>query len=404
MNSQPVSQTNQRHSDEDKERELIVQLHHWGIHYLTIGEIPPLSASILTTDQAAVATFLQAVATCQNVRVRDALISLLLLHPELSASLLTALQESPVENTLSSLTLATLYLQQLWRYRLALAFGHFSTFPEAPFASLWQSRVLPPPSAYQGRWGLAALERQEQMRLGLPLTFQGDWQNQVAHLLLQEEARQHSSSTLSLFEKTSNEDAPLSLPVPINHEQEYRATMSMRPNVDRPRIEHFLSELGRYFRQPGRLYLVGGAALVHAGIRPGSSATTQDIDVEVAAGDMYQTIGQLKQQLNINIEFASPGDFIPLPHNWQQVSRYVGRYGKVDVFYFDFYSIALSKIERGNARDLQDVTLLLAQKVITLPELDRLAQEIAVQMGKGAYKRLDPHAFLTRYQAIRSHL
>ena len=180
--------------------------------------------------------------------------------------------------------------------------------------------------------------------------------------------------------------------------------MSMRPNVDRQTIERFLTELGRHFRQQGRLYLVGGAALIHSGVRPGSSATTEDIDLEVASGDMYQTINQLKQQLNINVEFASPGDFIPLPRNWQNLSRYVGRYGSIDVFYFDFYSIALSKIDRGNTRDLQDVALLLQQQVITLSELDRAAQEVAGQMGKGNYKRLDPNAFLARYHAIRQHL
>ena len=119
---------------------------------------------------------------------------------------------------------------------------------------------------------------------------------------------------------------------------------------------------------------------------------------------MFQTIQQLKQQLNINVEFASPGDFLPLPHNWQSMSRYVGRYGTVEVFYFDFYSLALSKIARANSRDLQDVTLLLQQQVINLSELDQAAHEVASQMGKGNYRRLDPNDFLARYQAIRQHL
>lgn len=274
-----------------------------------------------------------------------------------------------------------------------------------PFAFLWQERVLPPPTAYQGRWGLAALERQEQQRSGLPLTFQGDWQNQVNHLLTQNSTQPHAVPAFSLQKDASQEENPL-LPVTsaTEREQEYQETMSMRPNVDRPRIEQFLIELGRRFRQAGRLYLVGGAALVHAGIRPGSSATTQDIDIDIASGDMYQTIAQIKQQLNINIKFASPGDFIPLPRQWQQLSRFVGRYGKMDIFYFDFHSIALSKIERGNARDLQDVALLLQQGTIIPAELDSAAQEVADQMGKGAYKRLDAQAFLTRYQALRPHL
>ena len=407
MNSQSFHNRSDNHAtSEEREAALVAQLCNWGIRYLTGG--PDGEASMApVVGQASQVRFLRELAACENVRVRDAVIGLLLLHPELAPAVLGALSGSPDRQSeqLVTLTLATLYLQRLWWYRLTLAFGHPPALREPPFAFLWQRRVLPAPAAYQGRWGLVVLERQEQRRSGLPLSFRGDWQNQLNHLLIQEESRQHGASVFSLSgDAQRNENLSPLMVDEAEQEQEYRATMSMRPNVDRPRIEQFLTELGRRFRQAGRLYLVGGAAMVHAGIRPGSSATTQDIDVEVASGDMYQVIGQLKQQLNINIEFASPGDFIPLPRQWQQLSHYVGRYGKVDVFYFDFYSIALSKIERGNARDLQDVALLLQQGMITLAELDKAAQEIASQMGQGNYKRLDPQAFLARYQAIRAHL
>jgi hypothetical protein len=382
----------------DEEARLITLLRTWGISYLTGGlsMLPPAESA---ADHTSASSFLLRLACCHNSRVRDATISLLLLHPELAEAVQSALQQaSPQEReTLAVLTLATLYLQRFWWYRLTLALGHPPLFPEEPFASLWRTRKLPPPAAFCGRWGLLSLEKREQVRSSLPLTFSGDWQNQIHHLLLQEEAKHRPVSAFSLpgtLENVGCSEGTI----------EKELDMSMRPNVDRQSIERFLTELGRRFRQPGRLYLVGGAALVHPGVRPASSATTQDIDVEVASGDMYQTINRLKQQLNINIKFASPGDFIPLPHNWESLSRFVGRYGSIDVFYFDFYSIALSKIDRGNTRDLQGVALLLQQQVITLPELDQAAQEVAAQMGKGNYKRLDPDAFLARYHALRQHL
>lgn len=406
MSSQSLYNQVLDNAEDAREAALVARLHDWGVRYLT-GATTADKPALPLTNRASEVAFLCELASCRNVRVRDAMISLLLLHPELVPALLDALHAGPTEQTeqLATLTLAALYLQQLWGYQLRLARGRSPALPEQPFAFLWQRRALPVPAAYQGRWGLAALERQEQRRSGFPFTFHGDWQNQIDHLLLQEISQEHTDSAISLYKDARLEEDPL-YPVPhaLEQEQEYQETMSMRPNVDRPRIEQFLVELGRRFRQTGRLYLVGGAALVHAGIRPGSSATTQDIDVDVASGDMYQTIGQIKQQLNINIEFASPGDFIPLPRNWRQLSRFVGRYGKIDVFYFDFYSIALSKIERGNARDLQDVALLLQQSIITLTELDRVSQEVAAQMGKGTYKRLNPQTFLARYQAIRPHL
>src|SRR5438552_1789221 len=53
--------------------------------------------------------------------------------------------------------------------------------------------------------------------------------------------------------------------------------MSMRQRVGRQEIERFHIEVGRT-HQPGRLYLTGGAALVHRGIRPGQ---TLDIAIQV---------------------------------------------------------------------------------------------------------------------------
>lgn len=85
-------------------------------------------------------------------------------------------------------------------------------------------------------------------------------------------------------------------------------------------------------------------------------------------------------------------------------AKYVGRYGSVDVFYFDFYSLALSKISRGSDRDLIDVKLLLQHKLITLDELDTAYQEILPRMGKRPYINLDPQKFASRYAQIRQEL
>jgi hypothetical protein len=71
--------------------------------------------------------------------------------------------------------------------------------------------------------------------------------------------------------------------------------MSMRQSVGKPQIEQFLIQVGRT-RQSGRLYLTGGAALVHRGIRPGQ---TLDIDIQVTGDPANLTvqIAQLKQRI-----------------------------------------------------------------------------------------------------------
>jgi len=384
-----------KNSSWDEANQLISILRTWGIRYLVAGG-HPVSPSDTAQDQQSAIVLIQRLAQCEYPRVRDASISLFLLHPELTSAVLDAIQtsEPTVAEQITTLILATLYLQRLWSFRLMMAFGHEPSLPEQPFAHLWQGRHLPPPSYHDGKWGLLALQKTEQRRTSLPFTFIGDWQNQVNHLLLQEEP--HCSHPAIPIKGLLKKDEQQNLGEDIE--------MSMRPNVDKARIEDFLRNLGRIFRKPGRLYLVGGAALVHLGVRSGF---TQDIDVEIAgsnSGDMFAAIRGLVEQMNINVEFASPRDFIPLPSQWEMHARYIGRYGSIDVFYFDFYSIALSKIDRGNTRDISDVKLLLGQNIITLPELDTAYEEVLAQMGKGTYARLDPQRFAERYTAVRQLL
>ena len=88
----------------------------------------------LATDRISVVEFLQRLAQCDEYpRVRDAIISLLLLHPELADAVEQALRESTAEvaERIAIPTLATLYLQRLWSVRLTIALGRQSMFPGA---------------------------------------------------------------------------------------------------------------------------------------------------------------------------------------------------------------------------------------------------------------------------------
>jgi hypothetical protein len=371
---------------------LVSALRAWGIDYLTAG------AARRPAPTIAPAPLLHRLADCQQARIRDAIISLLVLHPELAEVIPSALATADQETReqLSTLVLAALYLQRIWLTQLTLALGHPPQFPEALFAALWQARRLPPPALGYGEAGLRALEAEEQRRRGVSYHFSGDWQNQVQQLILQQWAAQRRAGHIS----------HIVLPTPPSPWQEFGqeqggAFMSLRPPVDRPAIERFLKRLGRIVHHPGRIYLVGGAALVHHQIR-GPHASTLYIDLAFEGSDeseVESAIQQLKNELNLNVELASPGDFIPLPASWQRQAQYVGRYGALEVFYFDYYSLALSKIERGTERDLQDVALLAQQGWITRPNLDAAYQEILPQMGHGRYFNRDAARFAQQYAA-----
>lgn len=373
--------------------QLIDLLSQWGVHYLfaDTSDFHQQNAEPRLSD----VEFIKALASCEAPRVRDASIGLFLLHPELVDAIIKAWQTSapPLAERIATLTLATLYLQRLWSFRLTNALGHPTDLQERPFAYLWQMWHLPAPGAQFGEVGLYLLQAYEQKRQNTSLNLLGDWQNQVDHLLRQEEAQNHPVTCPARLSD-----------IPVESEEQEDTIMSMRRTATRKDIEQFLQTLGKLFRKSARLYLVGGAALVHLGIRAGS---TIDIDLVIETPDedeMVTAIRRIVEQQQINVEFASPEDFIPVPMQWKAHARYIGRYGSIEAFYFDFYSLALSKIARGTDRDLNDVRLLVQQQVISLEELDEAYHDILPRMGKRPYLNLDPHRFAERYVNIRQQL
>ena len=165
---------------------LITLLQTKGINYL-MGDGSPLSEDDTSVNPI---DFIQRLAACGYPLVENASISLFILHPELAPSVVVALlrSEGNIAENIAVVTLATLYLQQWWLFRLTFALGRLPSFPEEPFASLWEERHLPSPRSGFGRDGLLSLQEYQQQRYNIPLNFLDDWQNQINHLLAQEEA------------------------------------------------------------------------------------------------------------------------------------------------------------------------------------------------------------------------
>ncbi len=176
-----------RNFDESEINFLIDILHTKGITYL-IGNNPSLQQDV-TLDPG---NLIMRLAACGYPLLENACISLFILYPDLAPSIVTAMQmsETEIAENIAVVTLATLYLQQWWFFRLTFALGQLPSFPEAPFAFLWEERQLPSPADGNGRDGLLALQEYQQQKYGLPLNFLDDWQNQINHLLAQTEAQQ----------------------------------------------------------------------------------------------------------------------------------------------------------------------------------------------------------------------
>src|SRR5512134_703510 len=93
---------------------------------------------------------------------------------------------------------------------------------------------------------------------------------------------------------------------------------AMRAETDIKKLRTFMSALGERVKGPGLIYLTGGAtALLHHW-----RATTIDIDIkpDPEPAGLFEAIAELKNSLDINVELASPDDFIPAVPGWRDRS------------------------------------------------------------------------------------
>jgi hypothetical protein len=115
--------------------------------------------------------------------------------------------------------------------------------------------------------------------------------------------------------------------------------------------------LGRAADREADVYFTGGATAVLVGWRP----TTIDVDIRIEPelDSLLRAISQIKDELRINVELASPAEFVPVPDGWKERSISIGREAKVSFYHFDPYAQALAKLERAHDRDLADVQALV---------------------------------------------
>lgn len=148
----------------------------------------------------------------------------------------------------------------------------------------------------------------------------------------------------------------------------------MRAEADREKIERFMRELGARISGTGRIYLTGGATAVLTGWRE----MTIDVDLKARPEPpgFFEAIAELKEAIDVNVELASPDDFIPEVPGWQQRSLFIARRGGLEFFHYDPYSQALAKLERGHTRDHADVRAMLDRGLINREQLRRWFEAI----------------------------
>lgn len=163
----------------------------------------------------------------------------------------------------------------------------------------------------------------------------------------------------------------------------------MRRLLDADRLRRFMHALGLRAPDDGVCYLTGGATAVLVGWRE----ATIDIDLRLVPEQdvLLRALPELKEQLELNVELAYPGDFVPMPPSWEERSTFVVQEGRLTFRHVDLYAQALAKLERGHTRDLEDVHAMLSRGLVTPVKLRELFAEIEVELYR--YPAIDPVSF-----------
>ncbi|NEQ69303.1 MAG: hypothetical protein F6K21_28200 [Symploca sp. SIO2D2] len=170
----------------------------------------------------------------------------------------------------------------------------------------------------------------------------------------------------------------------------------MRSNIDPQKIEQLMQSLSREACGPGCIYFTGGASALLIGWR--SSTLDIDIRLDPEPPGIFQAIAKLKQELNLNIELASPQDFLPPLPGWRDRSVFIKRQGQISFYHYDFTAQALSKLSRGFDRDINDVQAMYEQKLFSLQELSDCFESIEPELIR--FPSLSPDTLRRRVEAF----
>ena len=173
----------------------------------------------------------------------------------------------------------------------------------------------------------------------------------------------------------------------------------MRQLADPERLRRFMKAVGQEASAHTDIYLTGGATALLLGWR----ATTVDVDIKLLpeSSEVLRAIPRLKESLQLNVELASPADFIPELPGWRERSLFIATEGRVSFYHYDLYAQALAKIERGHEFDRADVNEMLRRGLVEPDRLRRLFAEIEGQLYR--YPAIHPPAFRRAVEEALEH-
>ena len=163
----------------------------------------------------------------------------------------------------------------------------------------------------------------------------------------------------------------------------------MRGETNEAKLDRFMRALGSRVRGEGTVYLTGGATAVLHHWR--ESTIDVDLKADPEPSGFFEAIAELKDQLDVNVELASPDQFIPPVPGWRERSLFIAQYGHLTFLHYDPYGQALAKLQRGHDRDLRDARSFVRERLVDPGRLRTAFEEIEPSLIR--YPALDPASF-----------
>jgi hypothetical protein len=163
----------------------------------------------------------------------------------------------------------------------------------------------------------------------------------------------------------------------------------MRAEADKTKIQNFMAAIGGRVKGAGSLYLTGGATAVLHDWR----AMTIDVDIkpDPEPAGLFEAIAAIKNELDLNVELASPDQFIPALPGWRERSLFIAQHGPVSFYHYDPYGQTLAKLQRGHDRDVRDAQAMFKSSLIRPDRLWEMFRQIEPQLIR--YPAIDPASF-----------
>ena len=164
-------------------------------------------------------------------------------------------------------------------------------------------------------------------------------------------------------------------------------------------LRAFLERLGKQYQGTATFYLLGGGALCLLGNPRG----TMDLDYWYAIASeeeaQFKTVVEkLAEEMRLDIEDVPLDEFVPLAPGAYERRQLVGHFGGIEVYIFDLYTIALSKIARGFESDVEDVVFMLREDLIEFDELEQFFKQVLPQASQAD---IIPKEFENRFAKLR---